>query len=77
MTDTQLKEKYPKVIYELIPFVCILSGVVLLHGVSSMIQLGVGILQLVIGAIILSVRCEYRYNNHTKNTSDQQRNRHG
>ena len=58
MTKTQ----QPRVIYELIPFVCVLTGLFLLHGVGSIVQLGLGLLQLMVGIIIIAVRFEYRYN---------------
>lgn len=61
MTDSKLKPMQPRIIYELTPLMFILSGALLAHGVGSMFQLIIGIVEIMIGVIILSVRCEYRF----------------
>lgn len=56
-------------IYELLPFINILSGVLLLSGISSANHIVVGIIQFIIGIFVLFMRFDCRLRKWHKDES--------
>lgn len=52
--------KISGLVYEILPFLYIISGVLLLSGVNNISHIIIGILQFIIGIFILSIRVECR-----------------
>lgn len=61
--------KISGVIYELLPFINILSGVLLLSGISSANHIVVGIIQFIIGIFVLFMRLDCRLRKWRKDES--------
>ena len=55
-------------VYELLPFMNIISGILLLSGIHSISHIVIGIIQFIVGIFILFMRFEYRLRKWNKNS---------